>query len=110
MKKSNAMLEKENKELRADLKVWDTLRLRLLEERDSARAQLDAAQHELTHFKQTVRALHWALSTATSVIQKGQKEAREFAVGINIQEASEGKWTVKENVWSKNTDSVALAE
>ncbi len=110
MKKSNAMLEKENKDLRAEIKERDGLRERATEKMDQARVQLEAAQHELVHFKQTVRSLHWALSTATGVIQKAQREAKEFAVGINIQEPSEGKWVVEKSVWAKTKDVVALAE
>ena len=89
MKKSNAMLEKENKELRADMKERDGLRRGLVEKSDQVRDQLDAAQHELVHFKQTVRSLHLALNVVTAHLQKHQREARQFAAGINTQEPSD---------------------
>ncbi len=102
VKKSNAMLEKENKELRRKLEDTEDRRRSGEGRGDNLRTELDASRHELVHFKQTVRSLHLALNVVTRQLQKHQKEAGQFA-GSNS--ADEELVT-----WSKALDSLALAK
>ena len=76
--KSEEAPQREIKELRADVDRLRDDRERAQKNHNELLSRLDEARHELVHFKQTVRSLHFALNVISNEIGRRQLRSKEF--------------------------------